>query len=75
MSDARLQDIETMLAHHEQQIQDLNDVIQLQWKEIDLLKAQLRRASAQIDDMAAGAQDGKPLSATDIAQRDKPPHY
>ena len=76
MSDKRLEALETALAYQEQQIQDLNDSVQAQWKAIDLLKAKLQQAEGKIelfkDELA---EDGNTLSASEAAARDKPPHY
>ncbi len=71
--------IEITLAHHEQQITDLNAVITDQWKEIDRLKRALDKVMAKIDQMeyeASGetSDDGK-LSSIEKARRDIPPHY
>lgn len=78
MSDQKLITIETMLAHHEAQIEAMNDMIVKQWKEIDVLKKRLDRATDKIAELNAAADGGKEdgeLSVTEIAARDKPPHY
>ena len=72
----RLTDIEIKLAHQDQQIADLNEAILRQARDIEGLKAQLRRAEERISDVGQSLEEaGKPLSATEIAARDKPPHY
>lgn len=77
MTDERLTKIETLLAHQDQQIQDLSEIINLQRKEIDALKVRLDRTQKKLIDMDQGApvvqEEG--LSVTEQALRDKPPHY
>ncbi len=76
MSQDRLNEIEIKLAHHEQVLSDLNDVVLRQSREIEGLKAKLRLAEEKLADVSQSLQDGeKPLSATEAALRDKPPHY
>lgn len=77
MTDDTLQDIQIMLAHQERQIQDMSDLINLQRKEIDILKARLDKTQRKIVEMEHGAGDGKDaaMSVTEQALRDKPPHY
>ncbi len=75
MSDRELEKIQTTLAHHERQIEDLNDVITAQWKEIDRLKRHIRKTEAQLEDYINAADHDKGLSSADIAARNKPPHY
>lgn len=70
--------IEETLAHHEQQISDLGEIVTRQWEEIELLKKQLARFHAKIegleDEINSSGSD-KGLSVTEIAARNKPPHY
>jgi SlyX protein len=77
MSEDRLTKIETLLAHQDQQIQDLSEVLNLQRKEIDALKVRLERTQKKLIEVEAGAGAGeeKSLSVTEQALRDKPPHY
>lgn len=72
--DNRLDDLEMALAHQEQQIQDMSEMITAQWKEIDRLKARISRLEGKSEDAQQDSGE-KSLSATDIAARDKPPHY
>ncbi len=74
MTEERLDSIETALAHHESQIQDLSDIINRQWKEIERLKLNLQKAYDKIDEMEAGTETGE-KSVTEIAAANKPPHY
>ena len=63
---ARLDAFETQLAHQDRTIEDLNETITAQWKEIDGLKRQIARLEDQLQDVEAG------LPAAPIQ---KPPHY
>lgn len=77
MTEDRLNRIETTLAHQEQQIGDLSDMIRLQWKEIDLLKRRLEHTQGLLGDLQTGsaAEPGQPRSVAEIAAAEKPPHY
>jgi len=76
MTDNKLIDIETTLAHHEQQIEQMNAVITDQWKEIEALKRQLSRAVDKIEQLRHDSSDGEEaLSTLEQAARDRPPHY
>ena len=72
-----LQNIQTLLAHHERQIQDLSEIVTAQRREIDILGARLDKTSRKLSDMelASGEGSGDSLSASEQAIRDKPPHY
>lgn len=74
MPDEKLIHIESLLAHQERQIHDLNDVVQLQWKQIDVLKGRLDRMMSKISDIEA-TSPGDGMSVADAAKADKPPHY
>jgi SlyX protein len=63
---ARLDELETRLAHQDRMIADLNDVITAQWKKIDMLERQLRRLDEELQ-----ALD----QADSPAANQKPPHY
>ncbi|MEP6827664.1 MAG: SlyX family protein [Aestuariivirga sp.] len=64
MSETRLDEIETRLAHQEKTISDLNDVVLGQWRRIEALERQLSRMNEEMQNMDSGAL---PV--------DKPPHY
>ncbi len=68
MSDKKLMEIETTLAHQEKTIADLSDVINDQWKEIEALKRQLKMTNNKIEELesSAGQQDQSNV---------KPPHW
>ena len=77
MNDNKLNNIEESLAHQEQQISDLSDMVVRQSDEIALLKKHIRKLEDKIgmieDDVSVSGSES--LSISDIAARDKPPHY
>jgi uncharacterized coiled-coil protein SlyX len=76
MSEECLNDIEMKLMHQDRQITDLSDIVLVQGRQIEALQAKLRLAEEKLADVSQSLQEGeKPLSATEIALRDKPPHY
>lgn len=66
--DRRLTELERRLAHHERMAEDLSSVLIAQSREIDLLKALLKRLRQRVGELEQGwersPQDDKP-----------PPHY
>ncbi|MDP7142727.1 MAG: SlyX family protein [Alphaproteobacteria bacterium] len=76
----KIQSLEIAMAHQEQQIHELSDIVTAQWKDIERLRAALRKTEAKIEaiqddiDNQSG-DDGQSLSVTAQAARDKPPHY
>lgn len=76
MEDDRLIKIETTLMHQDQQILELEEAVETQRREIESLRKYLERLLLRVDEVAAGAgEDGKGLSVSEQALRDKPPHY
>lgn len=77
MSDEKLNKIEEILAHQEQQIQDLSDMVVHQGDEILALKRYIGKLESKIEILEDSSQSGdeKNLSVTEIAARNKPPHY
>ena len=72
----KIEAIEMTLAHHDRQIEDLSEMISLQWKEIERLKLKLAAAYNKIDEMNSASGDQKePQSISEIAASEKPPHY
>lgn len=72
----RIIDIETLLAHHEEQINEMSDMISSQWKQIDLLKKQMLHLSDKLKQTQNDAlDDNRLLSSLEQAAQDKPPHY
>ena len=72
-----LQAMQTLLAHHERQIQDLSDIVMEQRRDIDRLRLLLEKTNQKVTDIELAATDGQGegLSVTEQALRDKPPHY
>lgn len=73
-----MQKIEITLAHHEQQIADLSEMLNTQWQQIEALKRQLTMAQDKLKTLEAGASDAAAeagMSVAEMAARDKPPHY
>lgn len=78
MNDEMMQKIEITLAHHEQQIADMSEMLNEQWQQIEALKRQISMAQDKLKLLEAGAGEGSNdsnLTVTEIALRDKPPHY
>jgi SlyX protein len=64
--ETRLQDLEIRMAHQDQTIAELNDVITAQWKKLDALERQLHRLGEELEAMESGESP---------AANQKPPHY
>lgn len=71
MSDEKITQIQEVLAHQEQEIATLNQMVTRQWDEIDLLKKQIRKLHGSL----AEVTENQTVSAAEQAARDKPPHY
>ena len=71
----RIIDIETTLAHHDEQIAQMSDLITDQWKQIEALKKQLSRLSDKLEQGDDGSGQNRQLSTLEQAAQDKPPHY
>jgi SlyX protein len=61
---SRIDELEIRLAHQDQTIADLNEVITAQWKKIEALERQLGQLRGEIENM-----DQR------VAPVDRPPHY
>lgn len=68
MSDEKLMEIETTLAHQEKTIADLSDVMNDQWREIEALKRQLKMANNKIEELESNV-------GGDDQSNVKPPHW
>ena len=66
----RINELEIKIAHLEQQLSDLNDMVTDQWKQFDSLGSQLNKVDARIETLENSAEDTTP-SLLD----EKPPHY
>ncbi len=76
MTDEKMNKIEETLAHQDQLLQDLSEMVTRQWDEIDMLKKRMGKMQdkiAHLEETATGEEEG--LSVTEIAARNKPPHY
>lgn len=60
-------EIEAALAHQEQQIQDLSEIVIEQGKDIEKLKAYIEKLEGKIEEL----EDGADAPAANV----KPPHY
>lgn len=67
-NETRLAEIEQILTHQDQQIQDLSDMVNQQWKEIDRLKKHLSQARTRLENLENPSESG-------TLADDKPPHY
>ena len=65
--EARLDTLETRIAHQDQMIEDLNSTITDQWKQIEALSRQVKRLDAQLQDVRDSGSPGE--------QEPPPPHY
>lgn len=63
--DIRITDLEIRMAHQDQSIADLNDMITAQWKKLDALERQLKRLGDALEN----------IDASDAPANQKPPHY
>lgn len=77
MPDNDTQNLQESLSHHEQQITDLSEMVTAQWHEIDRMKKQIQKLNDKLNAAQESMQDGgdKAMSVTEMAARDKPPHY
>ncbi len=68
MNDARLIEIETKLAYQEDALQQLNNVVYSQQKQIDYLEALCKQLIERVKELSEQKPDGASLT-------EKPPHY
>ena len=71
MSEDRMNDIESKLAHLDMQFDELNGVV----LEQGALIHRLRNKIQQLEEERDNENDEDALTPTQIAARDKPPHY
>jgi len=67
MSEDRLNKLEAIIATQEQQIQDLSEMVNSQWKEIDRIKLLLKKA----EDKIVSIEDNLDAPEANVP----PPHY
>ncbi len=65
--EARIDTLETRLAHQDRMLEDLNATITDQWKQIEMLIRQAKRLDEQLQDVRDSA--GSP------GEQEPPPHY
>ena len=65
---SRLDALEARIAHQDQAIEDLNETITMQWKDIDRLKREVERLS----DRVANAEQA---IGPDAGEEPPPPHW
>ena len=65
---SRLDELERLVAHQDQTIEDLNAAVTAQWKLIDKLERQLSRLSERVADSELSAGEATPVNRP-------PPHY
>lgn len=77
-TDEKLAEMQGLLAHQDKQIQELNDVVTVQWKEIDALKKYMLLTKNKIQELEHNVSEmgqGESMSISDEAAANKPPHY
>jgi len=60
--------LESLLMHQDQQIQDLSEMVNRQWQEIDLLKRKLGRTESRLNVLENPEDENGP-------DHEIPPHY
>ena len=75
MSDEAIEKLEISLSHHEKQIEELSEIVIRQDKEITKLKHLVSQTEEKLQDYIDNEKESGELSPTEIAARDKPPHY
>ena len=66
----RLNELEIKVAHQEQQINDLSEMVTEQWSTIERLGGQLTKANARIESL-----ENNPQIEKHNLLDEKPPHY
>lgn len=74
MVEERITRIEMNLAHQERQIHDLSEMIVRQWQQIELLNRKLEMAQDKLSAIET-SEKTDPLSVSEMAALEKPPHY
>lgn len=73
----RIDSLESTLAHMEKKVEELSDIVAAQDRVLIALKRKLSDTYDKVETLEADARarGERSLSATDVAKRDKPPHY
>ena len=77
MTEERLQKLEETIAHQDQQIADLSEILIRQNKDMAALRAEITKLGGRVEDLQGALEDkeGTPRSITEEAALNKPPHY
>lgn len=67
--------LETMIAHQEKLLQELNDVVIAQGTEIEALKKYISQQKNKLQELEHTVGQKDNLSPTEEAAANKPPHY
>lgn len=73
-----ISNLEMLITHQDKQIQELNEVVIDQGKEIDALKRYIERTRSKLDEIENTIGDlgqENAMSVADEAAANKPPHY
>ncbi|WP_417316646.1 SlyX family protein [Emcibacter sp.] len=65
----KLTELEIRIAHQDEQIHDLSEMVTRQWHEIDRLKKSLQKTKSRLSLLEEEGDDGKG------PEYEKPPHY
>ena len=57
----RITALETALAHQEMKVQELSEIVDRQWKDIERLNRRLDRMVDRIDEVAAAASESRSI--------------
>ncbi len=73
----RIQALEETIAHQDQQIADLSEMMILQGRELSNTQRLLKKLEDKFEAFEEEATSGEdsPQNATEFAARNKPPHY
>ena len=77
MDDEALNKVQETLAHQEQQINDLSDMVVAQGAEIKALRAHINKIEGKVEELEEDVNvgGGEGLSSIEKLRAEKPPHY
>ncbi len=78
MSEEKIKELETMIMHQAKDINDLSDMVNKQWQEIEALKTVIRKTNSRlknIEDLSKYNNAEGIKSLSDLLAEEKPPHY
>tara|TARA_B100000949_G_C14097601_1_gene372726 strand:- start:329 stop:568 length:240 start_codon:yes stop_codon:yes gene_type:complete len=73
-----INDLEVLITHQEKQINELNDVVITQGREIEALKKYVQLTKSKIQELENNISElgnSEHMSVSDEAAANKPPHY